>query len=323
MPIEKFFLREIPPHVLDGVNSGAYKVVGSVVRDVATGKGVAFLQETDVLQRSVGDALGLARSFPPLDMAVNAVQDTVIISKLSAIESSLCILQSLQIGTFALAGLNLGVSIATFEMMRRKLNLISEHLKIIEQKIDRITEDRRGDEISDIFATIEHHLENLKTITVRKNKIHTAHQIENTLGESAKLLGRRFNDQLGSIEKGMISKKEIELLWIILNAIMVCYDSRLRALFTIDELPAAKELADQRSQSYAELCQIISADTLARDELLLPAETFVKALRESALMFSGRSELIGHLIECNIAGPDYLNEIANENTAPLLIREMK
>ena len=121
----------------------------------------------------------------------------------------------------------------------------------------------------------------------------------------------------------VFSKKEIELLWIILNAIMVCYDSRLRALFTIDELPAAKELADQRSQSYAELCQIISADTLARDELLLPAETFVKALRESALMFTGRSELIGHLIECNIAGPDYLNEIANENTAPLLIREMQ
>ena len=320
MSIGKFFLREVPPKVLGGVLSGDYEVVGSVVRDVATGRGVAFLQETSVLQNSLGDALGVASSFTPLGAAVNAVQDSIIISKLNAIQSSLGILQIMQIGTLALSGLNLGVSIATFEMMRRKLNLISDHLKVIERKIDRITEDRREDEISDIFATLEHHLENLETISVRKNKIHTAHQIENALGESAKLLGRRFKEQLGSIEKGMISENKIELLWIMLNTIRTCYDSRLRVLFTIDELPAAKELADRRTQSYLELCQIISADTLARGKLLQQAGIFVQALRQSPLMFSARSEMIGHLIDNNIAGPDYLDEIANKNTAPLLTR---
>lgn len=43
-------LRAVPPELVHGVASGLYKVTGSVVRDVASGRGVGFLQETGMLQ---------------------------------------------------------------------------------------------------------------------------------------------------------------------------------------------------------------------------------------------------------------------------------
>ena len=100
-----------------------------MVRDVASGKGVAFLQETSVIQNSISKALGLTSGFMPLGMAVNAVQDTVTISKLNAIQSSLGIMQAMQIGTLALSGLNLGVSIIGFAILYQKLGQINEQLK--------------------------------------------------------------------------------------------------------------------------------------------------------------------------------------------------
>jgi hypothetical protein len=38
------FIRAIPEALIAGYNSGAYTLVGSVIREVATGRGVGFLQ---------------------------------------------------------------------------------------------------------------------------------------------------------------------------------------------------------------------------------------------------------------------------------------
>ena len=340
------FLREVPPHVLDGVNSGLYKVTGSVVRDVASGKGVAFLQETNILQNSIGMVLGLTSGFMPLEMAVNTFQNAVIISKLNAIQSSLSILQAMQIGTLALSGLNLGVSVAGFAIMNRKLNQIRDQLNAIDQKIDQVTEDRRIDEINDIFAKMEHHLENAQSLSERKDKVIAANLSEKALGEAAKILTRRFKAQLKEMNEESddtnivtFSSNRFEQLWTIMNAIKLCHDANFCALLIIDELSTIQNQIESRTQTFLELSQILSVDGLLQPiaskcenyddyvekrKVLRPyAERLTEAMRENTLMIGSQSVLVQHLIENNISGPDYLSEIDNENTAPLLIRELK
>ena len=339
-----FFLREIPAHVLEGVLEGKYKVTGSVVRDLATGQGVAFLQETQALPRMIDAAaqtagIGLQSGFNPLGMAINTFQNTQITSQLNRIEESLGHMQHLQIGSLVLSGLNLGVSVAGFEMMRRKLNQISDQMNVIEQKIDQVTEDRRDDDLRNILTDIKTYLQQVDALSARSKKVNVAENVEHELERSAGRLKQHFNTRLTAMQKKRVTTDDFEMLWTILGAIKLCHDACLRALFTIDEVEAVKELCHRHSRMGLEIGAGLSSDTLAtlntqwvdnfddyveERSILLPyARALVDGVRGNVSAISAQSELTQHLIDHQVSGADYLNEIANENTAPLLIRELK
>jgi len=334
-----YFLRAVPPELVDGVLSGAYKVTGSVVRDISTGRGVAFLQETGLFQSLVDSALRgagatLQSGFSPLGV-IAVVQNQQIKSRLFEIQSSLSLLQGLQIGTLAVSGLGLGVSIAGFAAMLKRLKGIESHLGAIEAKIDRATADRRSDDIGVILADVSTQLEIIDTLSARSNKVNSAEAAERELATSARRLELHFQRRSEAMQAGPMTSSDMDMLWSLAAAIRLCHEAGLRALYGINELEAARELAERRALRFLALGETLTPDALARlcsqgakdaasyagtRRLILPqAEALVHGLRESVVSISSQSELAQELIDRQIPGATYLAEVSGERVEPLLV----
>lgn len=333
------FLREVPTSFVEGIQSGIYRVTGSIVREVATGRGVAFLQETGLFQSVLNSALRgvgatLESGFNPLGV-IAVIQNQQIKSRLTAIQSSLALLQNLQIGTLAVSGLGLGVSAVGFAVMLKRLKGIETHLGTIAAKVERVTVDRRADEVRMIFADIGTHLDAVDTLSGRSNKVGSAEAAEQGLATSAGRLEAHFQQKSDSMQAGPTTLDDMDILWSLAAAIRLCHEAGVRALYTIDELEAARQLAERRAQRFLNLSQTLTPDALARlfsqgaadpaaysdarRKALPQADTLVKGLRESVAAISAQSELAETLIANRISGPEYLKELSVETEVPLLI----
>lgn len=333
------FLREVPPHLVEGVLSGIYKISGSVVREVSSGRGVGFLQETGLFQSLFSSAMRgagatLQNGFSPLAL-VSVIQNQQIKSRLAEVQSTLSLLQNLQIGTLAVSGLGLGVSVTGFAIMLKRLKGIESHLGTIEAKIDRITKDRRSDDVRMILADVGTQLDIVDTLSARSNKVGSAEAVERALATSAGRLEAHFQQNTEAMQMGPMTPADMDLLWSLAAAIRLCHEAGLRALFTVDELEAGRQLAERRAQRFLEFSQTLTPDALARlcaqgeldvtsyteaRRLALPqAEILVQGLRDSVASISSQSELAHNLIESGISGSAYLAEVALEEDAPLLL----
>ena len=333
-------LRAVPPELVQGVASGIYTITGSVVRDVASGRGVGFLQETGVLQTLLGNVMTSGAN--PLGALVNlglgsasVIQNQQIKARLAELQSSLAILQNLQLGTLAVSGLGLGVSVAGFAAMLKRLKGIEDHLGTIDAKIDNVTSERRSDDVRMIFADIGTQLDIIDTLSARSYKVSSAEAAERALAKSAGRLEAHFQQKSDSMQTGAIVSADMDVLWSLAAAIRVCHEAGLRALFTIEELEAAKRLADRHAQRFLDLSQPLTPDVLARlssqnvedaiayskaRRLALPqAEVLVLGLRNSVASISSQSELAQSLLTNQISGADYLKEIENEKNEPLIM----
>lgn len=333
------FLRAVPPEIVEGVTSGLYKVTGSVVREVSSGRGVAFLQETSVVQSLLNNALSgvgstLQNGLSPLGV-VALIQNQQIKSRLAEVQSSLALMQNLQIGTLAVSGLGLGVSVAGFAMMLKRLSEIEAQLGSIETKIDRVTTDRRSDDIRMIFADVRTQLDMVDTLSARSNRVTSGAAAEQALATSSGRLEAHFQQKSEAIQSEPMASADMDMLWSLAAAIRLCYEAGFRALYSIDELEAAKQLAERRAQRFLNLSQPLTADTLARlcaqsaldsttytearRQALPQAEVLVRGLRDSVSSISSQSELAQNLITKQISGPAYLREIVDETDEPLLV----
>lgn len=332
------FLRAVPPEVVEGVLSGAYKVTGSVVREVSSGRGVAFLQETGVLEQLLGSAVKgagatLQSGFNPLGV-LTAIQNQQIKSRLVEVQSSLAMLQNVQFGTLAVAGLGIGVSVAGFALMLKKLNTIDAHLKTLERKIDQITADRRSDDLRLTLADVGTQLEAIDTLSTRVNRVGSAEAAERTLATLSGRLEVHFQHHSDAVQTQHISLEDMDMLWSLAAAIRLCHEAGLRALLTIDELQAAKELASRRANRFLNLSQALSPDALSRlyaqredgveafarsRKVALPhAEILVGGLRETVASVASQAELADALSMRQISGADYFKELEEETDACLL-----
>lgn len=333
-------LRAVPPEFVEGVATGVYRVTGSVVRDVVSGRGVAFLQETGMLQTILNSVLTSGGN-PVVGIAnlglgaASVIQNQQIKSRLVEVQSSLAVLKNMQIGTLAVSGIGLGISVAGFAIMLKRLRGIENHLGTIEAKIDSVTKERRFDDIRMIFADVGTQLDTVYTLSARLNKVSSAETAEQSLATLAGRLEAHFQQKFENIQTRAITSADMEFLWSLASAIRLCHEAGLRTLYIIDELEAAMLLAERRAQRVLDLSQALSPDALARlcgqsaedpasyseaRRLALPqAEVLVQAMRDSVAAISSQSELARNLIANQISGPAYLNDVESEKDEPLLI----
>ncbi|MFN7089533.1 MAG: hypothetical protein ACK4P4_03150 [Allorhizobium sp.] len=147
----QIFLRTIPEHLVQGVNSGLYKVFGSVVRDVATGKGVGFLQEAAPLASMAmnGASLGPVGVAAEVGIGVAQVaQNELIKAGVARLEQAVGVLQGLGIANLALGATGIGVSIAGFAVMSAKIDGVkcavhglADQIETVSAKIDALQRD--------------------------------------------------------------------------------------------------------------------------------------------------------------------------------------
>ena len=332
------FLQPIPDDLIAGCRSGAYRVSGSLVSEMATGRSAGFLQETAALEPVLEAAMRGARSTAegvqgPLD-AMDVFQSQYVRSRLDATAHSLELVQGLQIGTFAVSGIGLGVAAVGFGIMLRKLRRIESHLGSIEQRIDRITGDRRSDEIRSIFADIEVHLDSVDTLGVRNRQQGAAERAEDGLARAANQLLRRFAQQHEAMKQRPLEVAELHVLMSLGATIRLCHGARIRAMFAIDELEAASMEALKSAERLLEAVRPVSSDELARlcaskaanaaefEEMrgaaFSAALALVQMMHDCVLAVGSQSEMAEALKQRGVSGPAHLDAIKGAGQEPLM-----
>lgn len=271
-------LREIPAHLLRGVAEGQLQVYGSIVKDTGSGQIVGHLQQTGPLLSQLADALPGMNPLGFLGTGLNTVLDVRILDRLETLQTGMTQLlgmqsidlagswisviqneqikqrlgnlqiavenvQALQLATLLGSGLGFGISVAHQYYMQKRLRLIETRLEDLHRKVDRITKDRRSDELRMILRQ----LSGLQNLFV-------AHA-ENGLAGISFDLRIRFTDILEQFEEHIsrildpavpdeLAWSDLAGIWPLLNALALCHSARIHVLFEADELPTAKNLAE-------------------------------------------------------------------------------
>lgn len=339
------FLYKIPEVFVSGVASGNYKVVGARIIEVVSGRTLGHMQQTGALDQILKLAIpAVGAAHPALGAAVTAaqtlasgvsiVQNEQIKSRLAAVQTSLGLIQNMQVASLAVSGLGLGVSVVGFAVMHQRLNGIATHMKTLDGKIEKITADRRSDHLRGIFADVASELETVETLSTRVNKTNAAEAAQRGLAQSARRLEDQFQLQAEKVQTAAATTSDLDMLWSLAAAIRLCHEAGLQALFTVNELATAQELSARQASRFFDLSQPLSPDALARlcasgatsaeeataaRRAALPqAEHLVRGLRDSVACIGSQSELAAQLLAKGITGPQYLDEVAAEKTEPLL-----
>ncbi len=148
----------VPDALIADWASGRATLVGAILKDTATGKIVGHIQQTNVLNNLISNAVSsfgdlASKGFSPLEI-INVVQNEQLKQKLDVIREGMVILQNLHLGTLAVSGLRLGVSIVGFAVLAKRLRTIETRLDLISQQLTSITSDRREDELRAVLSDI-------------------------------------------------------------------------------------------------------------------------------------------------------------------------
>lgn len=331
-------LYSVPASLYAGYQSGHVQLVGALLKDAATGQILGHVQQTGMLDAVLRTAMGglqttVTGGFSPLGM-VAIWQNQQIKGRLQEMQGTLGLLQNLQIGTLAVSGLGLGVSVAGFAMMLKRLKSIEGHIDSLGTKVDQVTRDRREDDLKVIFADIGSDLETVDSLASRRDPQRVAEDAQVSLARNAGRLEVHFAREADIGRRAALLDVEMELLWSIAAAIRLCHEAGLRALFVIDEVAAAERLAGRQAKRFMDLSQALTPDALARlasraakdpaeasilRRAALPrAEALVTALRETVASVASQADLAALVNQKGIAGPAYLAAVEAEDTEALL-----
>lgn len=329
-------LYKIPEALLGAIGTGHASLVGAVIKEVGSGRILAHVQPTGIfgaVMQSSLQGLGstLSQGFNPLGI-VTVIQNQQIKSRLGQLQSAMGLLQNLQVGTLAVSGMGLGVSVAGFAIMLKQLKKIENQISGLGDRIDRVTKDRRGDEVTSIFSDIASELETVDTLSSRNDPRRVAEDAQRGLAKAASRLQPHFERVMGNGNE--MTVEDLDLLWSLAAAMRLCSDAGIKALFRIDELAVAAEIAQRQSQRFADLGSKLSADKLSRliarkaatveemtqqrQKALAPAKTLVEGIRSTVLGLSEQSALAILLVDRGASGRSYLEEAEVENNEPLL-----
>lgn len=131
-------LRAVPDELVAGVASGQYRVAGSIVQSVATGRIVGHLQETALLPSLLGRIVGGGIAAP-----ISAVTGVVDVVQNEQIKAGLALVQELQWANLALTGAGIGVSIAGTAMLMHQINRLSRKVDDLQDQLAEVARDVR------------------------------------------------------------------------------------------------------------------------------------------------------------------------------------
>lgn len=134
--ITSLLLREVPGRLLTGVQSGEFKVYGSIIRAVANGRIVGHLQETSGLANLAGKAL--TDGVPGFGTAVDLVGHTVSYVQNEQIKAAIKVVQNLQVANLAVSAAGIGVSVAGFAVLAAKIGRVEAKVDALGDRLDSI-----------------------------------------------------------------------------------------------------------------------------------------------------------------------------------------
>lgn len=328
-------LYEIPLQLQAMINSQKASLIGAIIKDNTTGQILGHVQQASGLSSMLTQAVGSAVSggFSPL-AAISVIQNESLRHGVAELKDGMILMQNLQYGTLALSGLGLGVSIVGFAAMIAKLRAIETRLDQLSDGLETITADRRDDELKAVFADVSGDLQNIETLTDRRDPQRVAEQLQLSLSRSSRKIETHFVRLIDVRGKNQLPLAVIDRLWALAAAIRLCQEAAIQALFAADELGAAEHIGLLEMERQLALMRAVSPDVLSRmvsrgeNDPLAAFDTRKAAFAQAMILANGLKgsvhSLAGQVSTARaiqsegISGLQYLREARSTQDAPFL-----
>lgn len=191
---------EIPAKFAASYASGELVRYGTILKDATTGRIVAHLQETSVLQSLFQTGL----SFDPSGVTglIGIAQNAMISRKLDVMQSMMGTLQVLQIATLASSVAGIGVTAATSVIILNRLKVVEKTIERIEDSLSELPNTWRDMELRKNIRTLQTAVERMHEAEVRTDA-------ENVIGAVEEKLNYVFDDLYDGIT-GIVVLKQVD-----------------------------------------------------------------------------------------------------------------
>lgn len=334
-------LYQIPAELVKRFATGEVQLYGAVLKEAATGFIVGHVQQTGLMEPAIRSILGIATGGPAnfiataITGAVGVYQNHRIGEQLTQVQSSLALVQNLQIAGLLVSGMGIGVSVVGFAVMNARLKSIGKSLDALDARVQTITRDRRDDELAAILQRIEVHLDTVDGLETRREGFGAADRASEQLRVEAGALYGVLDREVAHAAPQSDSIPDIDRILGVTATIRIVHEASTRALFLIDEVDEAGRQAALQGKRLMERTATLSPDALARVKVpgTEPPEAAIKArrealprarivaqdLRQSALMIASQQELARTLVRRGISGRALLAEVSQAKEAPLML----
>ncbi|MCV2445999.1 hypothetical protein [Paracoccus sp. DMF] len=304
---------DIPARFMAGLSSGELQRFGGIIKDAGSGQIVGHLQETGVLQSVLRSGL----SFDPTGVTglIGVAQNAAISHKLNAMQAMMGTLQTLQIATLASSVVGIGVTAASTAIILQRLRGIDQRLERIEGTLAELPRQWQDMELRKKLLTMSTSLERLQEAEYRPDAESVARAEEERLNYV-------FGDLHGGLCNVVIEAKiDPALLQCLLAGLSLSADAQFKALLWLD----MKEAAGKRAvNQFAKLRELgfrmprhSMAERLAGDGA--QAMQISSDFSEIRMRAASQPQLARTLIAQGINGREFIDQIQNEDTQPILI----
>lgn len=332
--LTNLFLREVPQHLIAGLEGGSLQVYGSVIRSVADGRIVGFLQETGFLAEIVSSipSLGLNPA-AMLNLASTGVQ----IVQNEQIKAGVETLMNLGIANAALGALGIGVSAIGFAALNHRITAVKGAVEGIDAKLDELgvnladlRQDRIEAELDGVTALARRLDESLRLDEA------PAERNFHTIAQDSHHYAVTFERRARAILDGDLSA--LESAEPLLDALALTGAIRLTSLAATGEVHAAQLAADETSQQMDKLTAATGLADLVRTSMHEKAPLFAtdawdgelareverlkpsaRKLRDREAAVLTRRALLQHLGSRDVHPRRLFDEARQETPAPVLM----
>lgn len=325
-------LREIPASLIAGVQAGELKVYGSIIRSLSTGQIVGHLQETSAFSRIAAHALG---GMPGVGTLTDIGGHAVSYVQNEQIKAALSVVQGLQIANLALGAVGIGVSVAGFAIVARKIAGLEAKLDAYGEQVGRIA---KGVDLL-LAHRVADDLVHLRTLAAQMDEAwslrHPDHQWQQVARE-AQLLGARFQQRLERLrEEDGLEPISAEPL---LDAFALACTTRVSARLALGDDAAARNAANDGAYSLADFSAAFALDEIvlqricalqvapgtaawknALDDEIEAARPILARVRNREASAAATGITLAELENRGIAGREWLEAARQETDAPLLL----
>jgi hypothetical protein len=314
---------KVPEFLMSGIASGDLTRFGSIIKNSQTGKIVAHVQETGLAQ-NIFSSLASA-PFSPLE-TISSLAANAQIHQLKRMVESLQILQYANLGV-ALVGV--GVSVAGFAVVNKRLNTIQSSIERLSTKIDQRFVEFYEHQLRRDLDTLRGVLMHIESAGRQSNPKAELMSVTSRLAEISSVIR-------GQLEYHLQSDTFDENLFTQLTCAMLMSDNaRVEAYIVADEYQSAHYTASTISTSYCNLFDNVTPFDLKqkkhikRNDLREKARgltsiignmnQFVASLRDVTDLAISKPVLIEELGRRGIIGADYISALRNETEEPIVL----
>jgi hypothetical protein len=304
---------------IPGLVTGQLVRHGAILKDVNTGRIVAHLQETGLLNKAVSAGVDLAGSavnpVGGLTSVFSIIQNEQIKSRLTNIENLMGGMKTLQLATLATSVVGIGVTMASTAIILNRIKQLDGAVQRMESKVDALPKVWQEMQVLQNLVELRTHLARVDDAVLRPD----ADKVVTNAEEKLEYAFDRFADATQTLTTEITI--DAAQLRILLSALSICAGAQFKALLYLDQKEFAQKKALDQNRKIEQLTWNIPQDIL---EIRLgedkdQAQAMSSDASELRIRLSGRPHLLQTMIAGNIHGRDYIERSQQKMEEPLLL----